>query len=283
MISHPLVSIVIPTRNGGKTIEKTLQSIKQQIYPQSLIETIVVDNHSTDNTAAIAKKYTHQVYTYGPERAMQRNYGMIQKAHGTYVFYLDHDMILSPNLIKECVFIFKKNSGIAALYVPEIMIGAGFWSTVRTFERSFYNGTVIDCVRCIRSDVVKKIGGFDETIVGTEDWDFDKRVRMAGITAITKNPLHHNDAGFTLKSYLKKKRYYAQNFGRYKEKWGRDDPDIRKQFSLSYRLFGVFTEDGKWKKLIKRPDLTLLMFCLRILVGVQIAISEFNYADHRSG
>ena len=64
---------------------------------------------------------------------------------------------------------------VDALYIPERIVGDGFWIKVRDFERSFYVGTVIDAVRFIRKDLFEKIGGFDETLIGPEDWDLNRQ------------------------------------------------------------------------------------------------------------
>jgi len=64
-------------------IEDLLKSIKKQSY--SPIETIIVDNSSIDKTVEIAKKYTKYVFTKGPERSSQRNYGA-KKAKGKYLY-----------------------------------------------------------------------------------------------------------------------------------------------------------------------------------------------------
>lgn len=61
----------------------------------------------------------------------------------------------------------------AGLYVPEVILGNSYWSQVRRFERSFYDGTVIDCVRIIKKDIFEQVGGFDSSLTGSEDWDFD--------------------------------------------------------------------------------------------------------------
>ena len=62
-----LISVIIPTRNSSRTIEKCLQSIKDQSYEN--IELIVVDNNSTDNTKDIANRFTDKVFNFGPERS----------------------------------------------------------------------------------------------------------------------------------------------------------------------------------------------------------------------
>lgn len=51
------VSILIPARNEATNIAACLDSLLQQSYPGPLIEVIVIDDHSTDNTAAIVQSY----------------------------------------------------------------------------------------------------------------------------------------------------------------------------------------------------------------------------------
>lgn len=345
----PLISIIITTRNEEKNIANCLKSIinsnialeqyrhidkkkKESIRLKSYkakslskplsYEIIVVDNNSTDRTKEIARKYTSHVYNKGPERSAQRNYGMIEKARGEYVMYLDADMILSPTVIKKAVEKFQSSSAkpqtssfkpqasnvsLVALYIPEIVLGNSFWSRVRRFERSFYDGTAIDCVRIIRKDVFQKVGGFDLSLTGPEDWDLDKKMRQAGRVALltkynfeeinkklknieisaalpreieklrnlTKKPvIYHNEADFNLQKYLSKKQYYSKNFDLYIKKWGKNDSDIKKQFGLWYRYFGVFLEDGKWKRLLAHPVLTGGMYFLRVMVGINYILEK---------
>ena len=143
------VSVVVTTKNEEKNIESCLNSIKRQShYPKDRIEIIVVDNNSKDRTVEVAKTFTDKVYNKGPERSIQRNLG-IEEATGKYILCLDADMILSENVIKECVTKCENEDNIA-LYIPEKIIGRGFWIKVRDFERGFYNATCIDCVRFFR-------------------------------------------------------------------------------------------------------------------------------------
>ena len=92
----------------------------------------------------------------------------LKKASGKYILYLDADMILSKNVIFECIEKCEKE-GYIALYIPEKIIGGGFWIKVRDFERGFYTGTCIDAVRFIRKDKFQEVGGFDENLTGPED------------------------------------------------------------------------------------------------------------------
>lgn len=288
---NELVSVVITTKNEEKNIENCLKSIKLQDY--EYIEIIVVDNNSDDQTKNIAKKYTEKVYDKGPERSAQRNFGMIDKSKGKYVMFLDADMILSPSLIETCVHAIKGE--IVALHIPEIVLGKNYFSEVRRFERTFYNGTVIDGARFFLKSAFTKVKGFYENLNGPEDWDIDKKVKQIGKIGLIKeeeknlenwkmkdfviergvNPkdygvcIYHNESEFDLKKYISKKGYYAKSFDDYIEKWGKDDEEIKKQFGIYYRFLGVFIEKGKWTKLFMHPILTFGMYYLRFLVGVK--------------
>lgn len=295
-MSEPLVSLVITTKNEEKNIEPVMKSIEAQSY--KTIETILVDNGSTDRTKELARKYTDKVYDKGPERSAQRNFGMIEKAKGKYVMFIDCDMILSSHLIENCVEMMEKGDCVA-LHIPEIVLGKNYWSKVRRFERSFYNGTVIDGARFFRKDKFVEVGGFDETMSGPEDWDIDKKIKKIGkiglLNSIEKNDnwslkffilnrgvnpdqygsvVYHNESEFNLKKYLSKKGYYATSFDGYIKKWGKDDVDVKKQLGIKYRYCGVFIENGKWLELTKHPGLTLRMIYLRFMVGVKFILRK---------
>jgi glycosyltransferase involved in cell wall biosynthesis len=267
----PLVSVIVTTKNEEANISRCLDSVKLQDFPSDLIEIIVVDNNSSDRTKELALSYTQNVYSYGPERSAQRNYG-IKQARGEFVLYLDADMSLSNGLISECVNLCSEK-GLVALYIPERIIGKGYWTKIRDFERSFYNATVIDCVRFLKKDVFFDIGGFDEALTGPEDWDFDRRIRAKGLVGLTVSELFHNEKQVTVKSYVQKKIYYANSFEKYIAKWGKTDPQVRKQLGARYRYITVFLENGKWKKILRHPILTILMYAWRVYFGFTYLIS----------
>jgi glycosyltransferase involved in cell wall biosynthesis len=259
------VSVILTTKNEEKNIANCLKSVMRQTHKD--LELIVVDNNSTDETKTIARQFTDKVINLGPERSAQRNHG-VAVSLGSYVMYLDADMILDENVISNCVQIMEGAPQIAGVYIPERIVGQGWWIQVRNFERSFYDGTVIDAVRFLRRADFIQIGGFDSTMCGPEDWDFDKKVRALGQVAVSRAALNHNEGTFNLDFYLKKKAYYSVSFDRYVQKWGVQDVDVRRQLGFFYRFFWVFCEQGKVLKILAHPILTLGMYYLRFRVGL---------------
>jgi glycosyltransferase involved in cell wall biosynthesis len=268
----PRVSIVVTTKNEEKNIDNCLRSIQSQTFKD--IDIILVDNHSTDKTKEIAKSYTDLVFDKGPERSAQRNYGIMEISKSEFAMYVDADMILSSELIEGCIGEFDKNKNLLkSLYIHEIILGNKFFSKVRRFERNFYDSTVIDGSRFFLRSAFLECGGFDESMSGPEDWDLDKKIKKLGEIGYLKPEgnrycIYHNESEFHLSTYLKKKSYYSGSFNSYIDKWGKNDPDIIKQFGILYRYLIVFVEKGKWINLLKRLDLTIGMYFLRFLVGI---------------
>lgn len=267
------VSIIVPTMNEERNITDCLRSVKDQDFSGQM-EIILVDNGSWDRTKEIAAKYTDLVYNFGTERSAQRNFGA-KKSKGDWLLFLDADMRLSNGVIEECVEKVKESKNIIiGLHVPEKIIGKGYFAKIRNFERSFYDATAIDAPRFISKMAFEKIGGFDENLYACEDWDLAKRLKKEGNFGIITSPLFHNEKAVTLKKYLQKKKYYGKNFDKYFQKWGKNDPDIKKQFGFYYRFLGVFLENGKWKRFISRPDLAIGVWLLKFMVGLNYLFSR---------
>jgi glycosyltransferase involved in cell wall biosynthesis len=267
-MKKPLVSVVVITLNEEANIKDCLKSIISSSYKN--IELLLVDGGSTDSTVNIASKIKKVRVIKSPKKGMafQRNYGL-RMAKGKYLVSFDADMRMHTKLLENCISICENDEKIGALYVPEYIMGETFFNKVRRFEREFYNATVVDSVRFFRKDIMEKIGYFDENIKGTgEDWDLDKRIKKVSKTALAKYPLYHNETQMTLSRYLGRKRKYTTIMNDYINKYGANDPDIRKQLGFGYRFFGVFFENGKWKKLLIHPILSLSVYGLKVLVGI---------------
>lgn len=95
----PLVSVNIATYNSAKTLEKCLASVKNQTYPD--IEIIIMDSYSKDRTLEIAERYGAKIFS-APTLAKARQVGA-EASRGKYIFLLDSDQILDPDVIARCV------------------------------------------------------------------------------------------------------------------------------------------------------------------------------------
>jgi glycosyltransferase involved in cell wall biosynthesis len=103
-MDKPFVSIVIPAYNAQNTISLAIKGCLRQDYPLSLLEIIVVDDGSTDNTRKIVSQFESVRYMYqtnhGPASA--RNNGM-HHAKGSLVAFLDSDCVPRKSWISKMI------------------------------------------------------------------------------------------------------------------------------------------------------------------------------------
>lgn len=230
-----LVSVILTTKNEEKNITACIKSIKKQNYPN--IEIIVVDNNSTDNTKKIAKRYTKHVFNKGPERSAQRNFGA-KKAKGEFLLFIDSDMELSKNVIKECVEKYEaaNDKKVGGIIIPEKSFGKGFWAQCKILERSFYIGVdEIEACRFFSREYFNKIGGYDENLVSGEDWDLSNRIRRSKEITRIKTYIYHNEGNLSYFNLMRKKMYYSSAFNAYIKKHA--DKNVVKIVFDRFRIF----------------------------------------------
>jgi glycosyltransferase involved in cell wall biosynthesis len=254
------VSVIIPTRNSARTIERCLSSIKEQTYKN--IEILVIDSFSSDNTSKIASKFNSNIFSLDSERARAKNFG-ISKATGEFLLFVDSDMALQPYVVEECVRIWSANRRIVAITIPEHSIGSGFWVRVRDFERSFYKGSKVESPRFFVKKFVTRVGGFDEDIVAYEESTLLQRLEATGmyVNARATSLILHDEEGFNLRKWLDKKRYGGETGKLYSKKYRKY---AKMQFSISYRS-RIFLANGNWKTLIRHPLLSTGVLILKTL------------------
>lgn len=263
--SAPKLCAVVAVRNEEANIRACLDAFAQF---RGEVETVVVDNSSTDATKRIAAECGARVLDTGPERSAQRNLGW-RAARADLVVILDADMIVPPETVREMLSKADGDAETFAWWIPETRAGRGFRAKARNFERSFYDGTCIDALRLFRRPVLEATGGYDENLIaGPEDWDLDIRILATGAKCeVLRNGLFHNEKQLSFGRMLAKKAYYSKSMGAYRAKWP-GHPAVRRQFSPFYRLFGVFFEKGKWRKVARHPLLWLAALFDRLAVGL---------------
>jgi glycosyltransferase involved in cell wall biosynthesis len=263
------VSIIIPTYNEEKMVERLFVSVEKQTFKN--IEIIVVDDNSSDNTVAVAKRHTQKVYTRKhAERSVQRNFGA-KKAKGEFFLFLDADMELTSNVISDCVRLVKKDRTIGGVIIPEESKAKTFWEQIKAFERSFYNEVGVnnngdqttDAARFFRREVFEKVGGYDENITGPEDWDLPESIKKKGykIGRIKSKILHYERIP-NLFFLVKKKYYYALKSHTYLKK---QNISVFSPKTI-YFLRPVFYKN--WKKLILNPIFAIAMFIMFFLENI---------------
>jgi glycosyltransferase involved in cell wall biosynthesis len=263
------ISIIVPTRNSIRTISNCIDSIISQNLSGYTCELIIVDNFSTDGTSEYLQSkvglHNFRWFSLGPERSEQRNYGIANSKYDL-VAYIDSDMYLTSNLIKNILDLFNSQE-IDAVKVPEIIYGNSLLNKARRFERMLYSDSLIDSARFMKKSIFLEVGGFHEGIPGSEDWELDAKLieNNAKFYYLDQNlkcfnlyldKYHHSlklegfvhdEGDISLKKLLEKKNYYKAADDYIFNFLSEIKSPMLKVFSISYRLGLIF----KWKNIFK--------------------------------
>ena len=187
----PRISVVIPTRNGARTLAACLESLRAASFPPD--EIIVVDDASNDATGDIARRFDCRVIradeNIGAARA--KNCGA-REATGDILFFTDADVIVSRDALARLTENFDdaRVAGVVGLLdgkIPFDDFASNFknlWMRF-TYERAPREriGLFYTSVAAMRREIFLQLGGFDENYRGAsiaEDTEFGQRAWAAG-------------------------------------------------------------------------------------------------------
>jgi glycosyltransferase involved in cell wall biosynthesis len=200
-MDKPLISVIIPVKNGTNYLGEALESLRRQNLN---LEIIVVDDGSTDATAELAEKAAcvvlrHPV-SHGPVAA--KNTG-IAAAKGEYILFLDHDDKVRDGALRTMLDALQEAPEASAVQAmvkdfrsPEIPDLPGILVRPEPFY-GLFTGAIL-----IRREVFDKIGLFSENVHAGEIIEWFSRVEAIGGKVIKLDLVSTN------------RRIHQTNFGR---------------------------------------------------------------------
>ena len=227
-VRRPHISVIVCSYNGARTIRETLEGLRRLDYPQ--YEVIVVDDGSTDATAAIAREYDVRLIS-GPNRGLShaRNVGL-RAARGEIVAYIDDDAWPDPHWLGylAAAFTSTAHAGIGGPNIPPPGDGA-VAACVANAPGGPLHVLVSDteaehipgCNMAFRRSALEAIGGFDPQFRRAgDDVDVCWRLREHGMT-IGFSPAavvwHHRRD--TVGGYFRQQRGYGEAESLLERKW----------------------------------------------------------------
>ena len=216
-MSGPRYSVVVPAYNAGATIRLCVEALLRQSAGTEACEVIVVDDGSTDDTAAVLRRFPvtaiHQP-NRGPAAA--RNHGA-RLARGGIILFTDADCVPREDWVEQMAkpFVAAEVCAVKGAYRTEQRALVARFAQVE-FEERFEMLKKVDSIDMVdtysaafRKDVFDQMGGFDESfpVANNEDTDLSYKLSAAGHRMVF-NPdavvfhLKHPD---TLRRYLRQK------------------------------------------------------------------------------
>ncbi len=186
--ANPLVSVIIPARNEERYVAAALASVAAQTWPLEGMEVVVVDNGSTDATAAAVRAFMARERRLtvrllcepvaGVSRAKNRG---ARAAVGQWLIFLDADSRMAPHLVERVARWGQAGCPAATIRIvadTRDPLDRAFFGVMEFGKRLF--GLRAQMFYCAREPFIR-LGGFDETLALAEDCEFLDRLRGADI------------------------------------------------------------------------------------------------------
>jgi glycosyltransferase involved in cell wall biosynthesis len=191
-----IVTIGICVKNREDLVSKAIQSVAEQEYPRNLMETIIVDDGSTDRTLSVVKtsvqelglsaRIVHQKWKgLGPARNV-----VVKGASSKYIIWVDSDMQLARDFVKTQVAFMEEHPHVAIAKGSYGMYDTNIVSSLENIEFITTNSQRMRQIDAnalgtggsiYRVEAIRAVGGFNDSIKGSgEDAEAENRIRQAG-------------------------------------------------------------------------------------------------------
>lgn len=191
-MSIPWLAIVVPVRNGMETLPRFLDGLDR--FVTEGIEVAIVDDASTDDTAAYVRSRGYRVVPRrargGPAAA--RNDG-VRATSADWILFLDADTIPPADTPARVALALDPDDvvGLVGVYAGE-PANRGFWPQYKATQAEFYHrqNDVRDItflwagMAAVKRDAFLGVGGFDERYTGADIEDVELGRRMSRLGRI---------------------------------------------------------------------------------------------------
>jgi GT2 family glycosyltransferase len=220
LVSYPRVSVIVCSYNGGKTLDRCLESLKEVDYPN--YEVVLVDDGSKDNTQEIGARHPWIVSIRQENRGLSfaRNVGG-HAATGEIIAYTDSDCMADPDWLYYLVHTLTSGE-YAGVGGPNISPPAEDWiqACVSAAPGGPSHVLLTDvvaehipgCNMAFYKWAFEKVGGFDpEYRKAGDDVDFCWRLQQEGeVIAFSPAAIVWHYRRFTLQAFRKQQEGYGE-------------------------------------------------------------------------
>lgn len=194
----PLVSVITPAYNVAPYLPDCIESVLKQSHGS--LELLAVDDGSTDGTSDVIAGYAAKDARVrgfrGPNRGVShaRNVAL-RHARGKFFALIDGDDLWEPTFLAEQLRVFRREPDVAIVSGNAWNMGGPLDATpVRPWPAEPVRLTFLDMIEhvdavfimsVLRREVYETLGGFNEALFRSEDYEFWLRAAAAGFTIAT--------------------------------------------------------------------------------------------------
>lgn len=241
------ITVIVPARNEETVIEQCIQSLLLQTYPRHLLEIIVIDDHSTDRTAAIVAKYNAQgvilinlaeALTQQPFIKAYKKKAIevaISRASGTLIVTTDADCIAGPEWIKTLADFHARSKPFFIAAPVKIAYNNSFLSTFQAMDFAILQGITAASVSkkfhsmcnganlAYEKQVFYAVNGFDgiDDIASGDDMLLMRKISRQYPAQVaflrSTDAIVQTQPAHTWKTFLNQRIRWASKAGRYQD------------------------------------------------------------------
>lgn len=248
----PRVSIIIPVRNGSQTLDFCLRSVKRSYYKD--IEVIVVDDHSTDGSASIARRYTSKVLgvTDGEGANHARNVGA-HHAQGQILVFIDSDIVIARETILGIVETLEEEGpdAVVGIYTAKhrhetfVSQYKNLWVRYSYLKSPPTIDWLFGAISGIKRGAFEKIGGFNIELLsrhGHDDIELGKRFANAHLKIVLNMDIEvEHVKNYSFCSFVKNEFHRSVGFAQLATQLGETPRSLVRGFVNVYPAFVVST------------------------------------------
>lgn len=248
----PLVSVVVPVKNGASTLDACLRAVARSYYRN--VEILVVDDHSSDGTAGIARRHGCRLLTatdgHGANSA--RNLGA-REATGQILVFMDADIIIGRETILAVVETLAEESvdAVVGIYTAkhrhESLVSQykNLWVRYSYIKSPPAIDWLFGSISGIKKSSFERLGGFDVALLahrGHDDIELGKRFAQARLNIVLNMDIEvEHLKHYTLGSFVRNEFHRSAGFAELAMRFGETTGSLWRGFVNVYPTFVLST------------------------------------------
>lgn len=183
----PVISVIIPTFNRAHLLGQAVRSVLDQQFES--LEIIIVDDGSTDETPMVVAEMGSSVRYVRQDNkgaAAARNVG-VELAKGQYIAFLDSDDLFLPEKLRMQSAVLASDPDVGMVYARALVMdesgvvlsrqwGGDLSGAIYPRMLFMHDSFITTPTVMVRAEVLRQVGGFDESMTVCEDLDLWRRI-----------------------------------------------------------------------------------------------------------
>jgi glycosyltransferase involved in cell wall biosynthesis len=255
-VPRPVVSVIVPTYNRGRLLREALASVRALEGPDLIIELIVADNLSTDDTQEVARSFGARVVTATSRGAGAARNAGLEVATGDFVAFLDDDDVWTHEHLRPHIRLMAEQPELGAVIGQIRNTDSEMRKLAAPWPESLpEDGDIVELLFSLqpqigatvtRRSVADQVGLFDEALLADQDWDWHFRLALTarvGFVPVVSVLFRQRPPGTNDELNRRRQKFVRKVYFRNAKRAGNRGPSLPKLLAIYFSHRGRFCWD----------------------------------------